>query len=122
MVIRKGSVYWVDISPGKGSAPLGMRPGLVIQNDALNDSRISTVIMAAITSTPKFGDLPGNVVLNKGEANLPRTCVVNLTQTKSVDKRRIKEKIGTLPKKRLQEIDTGLKLVLSLEILGVGPS
>lgn len=118
MVIRKGSVYWVDFSPGKGSEPLGMRPGLVIQSDALSDSKISTVIMLAITSTLKFGELPGNVVLNKSEANLPRKCVVNVTQIKSVDKRSIKEKIGTLSKKRLQEIDNGLKLVLSLGTLG----
>jgi mRNA interferase MazF len=114
MVIRKGSVYWVDFSPGKGSEPLGTRPGLVIQSDVLNDSKISTVIMLAITSTLKFGELPGNVVLNKGEANLPRKCVVNVTQIKSVDKRSIKEKIGTLSKKRLQEIDNGLKLVMNL--------
>ena len=114
MVIRKGSVYWVDFSPGKGSEPLGTRPGLVIQSDVLNDSKISTVIMLAITSTLKFGELPGNVVLNKGEANLSRKCVVNVTQIKSVDKRSIKEKTGTLSKKRLQEIDNGLKLVMSL--------
>ena len=114
MVIRKGSVYWVDFSPDKGSEPLGTRPGLVIQSDVLNDSKISTVIMLAITSTLNFGELPGNVVLNKGEANLPRKCVVNVTQIKSVDKRSIKEKIGTLSKKRLQEIDNGLKLVMSL--------
>ena len=114
MVIRKGTVYWVDFSPGKGSEPLGMRPGLVVQSDVLNDSKISTVIMLAITSTLKFGELPGNVVLRKGEANLPRKCVVNATQIKSVDKRSIKEKIGTLPKNRMEAIEQGLKLVLSL--------
>ena len=114
MVIRQGSIYWVDFSPGKGSEPLGKRPGLVIQSDVLNDSKISTVIMLAITSTLKFGELPGNVVLKKGEANLPRRCVVNVTQIKSVDKRSIKEKIGTLPRERLKEIQNGLKLVLSL--------
>ena len=114
MVIRKESVYWVYFSPGKRSEPLGRRPGLVIQSDVLNDSKISTVIMVAVTSTLKFGELPGNVVLNKGEANLLRKCVVNVTQIKSVDKRSIKEKIGTLPKKRLQEIEIGLKLVMSL--------
>ena len=91
-----------------------MWPGLVVQSDTLNDSNISTVIMLAITSTLKFGELPGNVVLKKGEANLPRKCVVNVTQIKSVDKRSIKEKIGTLSKRRLEEIDNGLKLVLNL--------
>jgi len=80
----------------------------------LNDSRISTVIMLAITSTLKFGELPGNVVLNKGEANLPRKCVVNVTQIKSVDRRSLKEKIGTLSKKRVDEVESGLKLALGL--------
>ncbi len=102
MVIRKGSIYWVNFSPGKGSEPIGRRPGLVIQNDILNDSNLNTVIMLAITSTMKFGELSGNIVLKKGEANLPKKCVVNVTQIKSVDKKSIKEKIGTLPKKKIR--------------------
>jgi mRNA interferase MazF len=114
MVIRKGSIYWVNFSPGKGSEPIARRPGLVIQNDILNDSNLNTVIMLAITSTMKFGELSGNIVLKKGEANLPKKCVVNVTQIKSVDKKSIKEKIGTLPKKRLDEVHEGLKLVMNL--------
>jgi mRNA interferase MazF len=114
MVIRKGSIYWVDFSPGKGSEPTGRRPGLVIQNDILNDSNLNTVIMLAITSTMKFGELPGNVVLRKSEANIPKKCVINVTQIKSVDKQSIKEKIGTLSKKRMDEIHEGLKLVMNL--------
>ncbi len=114
MVIRKGSIYWVDFSPGKGSEPIGRRPGLVVQNDILNDSNLNTVIMLAITSTMKFGELPGNVVLKKGEANVPKKCVINVTQIKSVDKKSIKEKIGTLPKKRIDEVHEGLKLVMNL--------
>ena len=114
MVIRKGSIYWVDFSPGKGSEPIGRRPGLVFQNDILNDSNLNTVIMLAITSTMKFGELPGNIVLKKGEANVPKKCVINVTQIKSVDKKSIKEKIGTLPKKRIDEVHEGLKLVMNL--------
>ena len=114
MVIRKGSIYWVDFSPGKGSEPIGRRPGLVIQNDILNDSNLNTVIMLAITSTMKFGELPGNVVLKKGEANVPKKCVINVTQIESVDKKSIKEKIGTLTKKRVDEVNKGLKLVMNL--------
>ena len=114
MVIRKGSVYWVDFSPSKGSEPAGRRPGLVIQSDVLNDSKLNTVIMLAITSTMKFGDLPGNVVLRKGEANLPKKCVVNVTQIKSVDKKSLKEKIGSLSKKRMTEIYQGIKLVMNI--------
>ena len=114
MVIRKGSIYWVDFSPGKGSGPMGRRPGLVVQSDILNDSNLNTVVMLAITSTMKFGELPGNVIIGKGEANLPKKCVINITQIKSVDKTSIKEKIGTLSKKRMDEVHEGLKLVMTI--------
>ena len=99
MVIRNASVYWVDFSPGKGSEPAGRRPGLVIQSDILNDSKLNTVIILAITSTMRFGDLPGNVILRKGEANLPKKCVVNVTQIKSVDKKVLKKISEAFPKK-----------------------
>lgn len=112
MVIRKGSIYWIDFSPGKGSEPKGRRPGLVVQEDALNDSNLNTVIVLAITSTMKYGELPGNVILKKGEADLPKECVVNATQIKSVDKKSLKEKIGTLSDKRLAEVYEGMKLVM----------
>jgi len=114
MVIRNGSIYWVDFSPGKGSEPMGKRPGLVIQNDILNDSKLSTVVMLVITSTLKFGELPGNVILRKGEANMPRKCVVNVTQVKSVDKKSLREKIGTLSKLRMTEVYDGIKLVMNI--------
>lgn len=83
MVIRKGSVYWVDFSPAKGSEPMRKRPGLVLQNDLLNDSKLNTDIVAAITSTLKFSELPGNEALHKGEANLPKRSVINMTQIKT---------------------------------------
>ena len=114
MVIRKGSIYWVDFSPGKGSEPLGKRPGLVIQNDLLNDSKLNTVVVIAITSTLKFGELPGNATLRKGEANLPKKSVINLTQIKTVDKNSLKEKIGTISKDKMDEVYKGLKLIMDI--------
>ena len=59
MVIRNGSIYWVDFSPGKGSEPMGRRPGLVVQNDILNDSMLNTVVMIAITTTLKLSPRVG---------------------------------------------------------------
>lgn len=114
MVIRKGSIHWVDFSPGKGSEPMGQRPGLVIQNNAINDSKINTVIMVAITSTLKFGELPGNVTLRKGEANMPKRCVINISQIKSVDKKSIKDNIGTLSKNKMAAVEEGIRLILDL--------
>ncbi len=114
MVIKKGSIYWVDFSPGKGSEPKGRRPGLVIQNNILNESKLNTVLMVAITSTMKFGELPGHIVLRKGEANLPKKCVINVTQIKSVDKRSLKEKIGSLSQKRMDQVYEGVRLVMDI--------
>lgn len=79
-----------------------------------NPERVSnTVIVVAITSTLKFGELPGNVVLRKGEANLPKKSVINVTQLKTVDKFSLTEKIGSLTKKdgsslRRDETDYGM--------------
>ena len=114
MVIKKGSIYWVDFSPGKGSEPKGRRPGLVIQNNILNESKLNTVLMVAITSTMKFGELPGNIVLRKGEANLPKKCVINVTQIKSVDKKSLKERIGSLSQKRMNQVYDGVRLVMGI--------
>ena len=114
MVIRRADIYWVDFSPGKGSEPLGRRPGLVIQCDALNDSKLNTVVMLAITSNLKFSELPGNVPLAKGEANMPKRCVINVTQLKSVDKSSLVEKIGSLPHKKMEQVVAGLKLVMDI--------
>ena len=114
MVIRKGSIYWVDFSPGKGSEPMGRRPGLVVQNDLLNDSKLNTVIVVAIISTLKFGEHSGNIILQKGEANLPKRSVVNLTQIKTVDKHSLKEKIGSLTQKRLADVYEGMKLIMDI--------
>ena len=116
MVIRYGSIYWVHFSPGTGAEPKGRRPGHVIQNNIVNASKLNTVIMLAITSTMKFGELPGNVVLNKGEANMPKQCVINVTQIKSVAKSSLKEMIGSLNKNKMLEVNAGLNLVLDLEM------
>ena len=115
MVIQRGDIYWVNFSPGKGSEPKGRRPGLVIQSDALNESKLNTVVMLAITSNLRFGELPGNVTLRKGEANMPKKCVINVTQIKSVDKMSLGEKIGTLSEQKIEEVLKGIKLVVDME-------
>ena len=90
---------------------MGRRPGLVVQNNLLNESKLNTVIVIAITSTMKFGDLPGNVTLNKGEANLPKKSVVNISQIFTVNKSELSEKIGTLSRDRIHSILQGIKLL-----------
>ena len=115
MVIRKGSIYWANFSSGKGSGPLGRRPGLVLQADSINDSLINTVLIAAIISTLKFGELPGNVILRKGESNIPKKSVVNVTQIKAIDKNVVGELIGALTVERMKEVYAGINLVMGME-------
>ena len=119
MVIRQGEVYWVSFS-GRGSEPWGRRPALVLQHDRFNHSRLNTVVVVAITSTLRYATLPGNVRLRKGEANLPKPCVVNVTQIQTIDRTYLREKIGTLPQHVLWQVWEGMRLVL--EVNGEGRS
>jgi mRNA interferase MazF len=71
--------------------------------------------MLAITSNLKFGELPGNVLLRKGEANMPKKSVINVTQIKSVDRASIQSHIGSLSSRRMEEVDAGIKLILDFD-------
>ena len=112
MVILQGDVFWFDPGTPHGSAPGFQRPHVVVQNDVFNASRIQTTVLCAITSNLGRAKAPGNVLLQKGEANLPRPSVVNVSHIVTVDKSLLMEKIGTLSRLRVREIDAGLRAVL----------
>lgn len=88
-----------------------MRPYVVIQNDVLNSSRIQTVIVCALTTNLRRASAIGNVLLEKGEAQLPEQSVVNVSQVFTVDKTLLTDKIGKLSQQRLKQIIDGLRLV-----------
>jgi len=111
MVIRQGDVFWVDLGEPRGSAPGYRHPHVVIQNNLFNRSRINTVVVCAITSNLKRASAPGNVLLRKGEANLPKRSVVNVSQIFTVDKADLVEKIGTLSPERVRQILDGVRLL-----------
>lgn len=112
MVIAQGDVFWLDTGAPRGSGPGFRRPYAVVQNDVFNASRIQTTILCAVTSNLARAKAPGNLLLRKGEANLPRPSVVNVSQVVTVDKSDLREKIGTLSLQRVREIVSGLRLVL----------
>lgn len=114
-VIKKGSIYWVNITGGSSSGKQEYRPYLVIQNDVLNESRINTTVVVAITSIPAFGKLPGNVIIEEGVANMPWEGVVNVSQVVSIEKSKIEEEVGTLPEPLMNRVRDGLKLIMELE-------
>jgi mRNA interferase MazF len=96
VTIRQGDVYWVDLGELKGSGPGFRHPHVVVQNNVFNGSRIGTVVVCALTSNMKRAAAPGNVLLEKGEANLKKDRVVNVTQLVTVDKADLIEQIGDL--------------------------
>jgi mRNA interferase MazF len=111
MVINQGDIFWVDLNEPSGSEPGYRHPHVVIQNNLFNRSRINTVVVCALTSNLKRAKAPGNVLLNKGEANLPKKSVVNISQIFTVNKSDLSEKIGTLPRERFNQVLEGIKLL-----------
>jgi mRNA interferase MazF len=112
VVIRQGDVFWVDLGTPSGSGPGFLHPYVVIQNDVYNRSRLNTVVVCGLTSNLKRAESPGNVLLDEGEANLPKRSVINVSQVYTVDKDDLIEKIGTLSFERIQQILDGIYLLL----------
>lgn len=111
MVIDQGDVFWIEFHEPEGSEPGYRHPHVVIQNNLFNRSRINTVVVCTLTSNLKRANAPGNVALNKGEANLPKKSVVNISQLFTVNKSDLSEKIGTLSKDRISHILQGIRLL-----------
>ena len=111
MVINQGDIFWVDLGSPSGSEPGFRHPHVVIQNNIFNRSRINTVVVCALTSSLKRARAPGNVLLNKGEGNLPKKSVINISQIFTVNKGDLVEKIGSLSRERIHQILEGIKLL-----------
>lgn len=117
MVINQGDIFWVALGDPSGSAPGYLHPHVVVQNNIFNHSRINTTVVCALTSNLKRAEAPGNVLLPKGEANLPKRSVVNISQIVTVDKNDLVEKIGTLSRQRIEDVLEGVHLLIdSLEV------
>ena len=108
-MISRGDVFWVEPDESRGSVPGVRHPHVVVQEDVFNRSRISTVIVCALTSNLHRATEPGNVLLDPGEANLTRQSVVVVSQVSSISKDRLGELIGTLSDARVEQILAGLR-------------
>ncbi len=110
-MIRQGEVYWINLDDPAGSDPGYRHPHVVIQNNLFNRSRIQTIVVCALTSNLKRAQAPGNVMLEKGEAQLSKQNVVNVSQIFTVDKQQLVVKIGALSEVRIRQILDGLQLL-----------
>ncbi len=113
MEINRGDIFYADLSPVVGSEQGGVRPVLVVQNDVGNKYS-PTVIIAAITSQLSKAKLPTHIELNHNKFNLPKDSVVLLEQIRTLDKRRLKEKLCSIDVLTMQRIDVALLVSLGI--------
>lgn len=113
MNIRRGDIYYADLSPVVGSEQGGIRPVLIVQNNVGN--RFSpTVIAAAITSQQSKANLPTHIPLHAGSSGLAKDSVVLLEQVRTIDKKRLKEKMGTVDENSMNEINNAISISFGL--------
>ena len=109
--IRQGQIYWLDFGSAAGSAPADRHPCVVVQNDVFNRSAIATTVVCLITSNLSRANAPGNVLLRKGEANLRKASVVNVSQILIVDKSELVECIGKVSVAAAVAVRDGLHML-----------
>ena len=109
--IKRGEIYYADLSPVVGSEQGGVRPVLVVQNDVGNKYS-PTVIVSAITSQLGKAKLPTHIELPAEEYNLPKNSVALLEQIRTLDKRRLQQKVTTLSPSKMREINKALLISL----------
>lgn len=111
MTVKRGELYYADLSPVVGSEQGGIRPVLVVQNDVGNKYS-PTVIAAAVTSKINKAKLPTHIELPLGEYGLAKESVILLEQIRTLDKRRLKERIGSLPDMTMAKVDKAILISL----------
>lgn len=112
--MRRGEVWWASLPEPTGSRPGFRRPVLVVQSNSFNQSRISTVVVAVVTSNVALAEAPGNIHLAKSEAGLPRASVVNVSQLLTIDRALLTLRVKALSGQTMARVDEGLRLVMGL--------
>src|SRR5690554_1420103 len=113
MIVKRGDIYYADLSPVIGSEQGGVRPILVVQNDVGNKYS-PTIIIAAITSQINKARLLTHVQITAQDFGLPKDSVVLLEQIRTIDKKRLREKIGKFDEDMMRKVDQALKISVGL--------
>lgn len=113
MTVKRGDIYYADLSPVVGSEQGGIRPVLIVQND-IGNKYSPTVIAAAITSQKEKAKLPTHIQLDSEHCGLSRDSVVLLEQIRTIDKKRLKERMGALDRRSMRLIDQALFISFGL--------
>lgn len=113
MIIKRGDILYADLSPVIGSEQGGVRPVLVVQND-IGNKYSPTVIVSAITSQINKAKLPTHVEINGTEYGLNKDSVILLEQIRTIDKKRLREKIGHFDQEMMEKVNEALQISLGL--------
>lgn len=116
MLVRRGDLYFANLNPVIGSEQGGLRPVLVLQND-IGNTYSPTTIIAAITSQIKRAKLPTHVEIKKSRTRLERDSVILCEQLRTIDKKRLSEKIGQLDEEIMVKVDKALEISLGLRAI-----
>jgi len=114
LMVKRGDIFYADLSPVIGSEQGGIRPVLIVQNDVGNKYS-PTVIIAAITSQINKAKMPTHIELSNNEYGLSKDSVILAEQVRTIDKKRLKEKIGHLDEALMTQIDTALKISFGID-------
>ena len=112
--MRRGEIWWADLSEPYGSEPGYRRPVLIVQSDNYNRSRIGTVVVLVMTSNLKLAAAPGNVTVTRRSTGLTRKSIINVSQIVTLDKRRLTDRVGWVSDTVLRQVEAGIRLVLGL--------
>ncbi len=115
MFVKRGEIYYADLSPVIGSEQGGIRPVLIVQNDVGNKYS-PTVIAAAITSQKYKAKLPTHIELNAESCGLAKNSVVLLEQVRTIDKKRLKEKMGELTPEAMNNVNSAISISFGLNL------
>ena len=112
MVISQGEIWWADLPVPGGSGPGFRRPVIVVQGDAVNRSRIATIVCVPLTSNLRWAHAPGNVLLAARTTGLSKDSVANASQILTIDKDLLTEQVGKLPRGKVELILAGIDVIL----------
>jgi mRNA interferase MazF len=112
MVVAEGEVWWADLGSPTGPEPGFRRPVVIVQGDALNRSRLATVVYVPLTSNLRWADAPGNTVLTARVTGLPKDSVANALQVVTLDKTVLSERVGRVPRAKLELTLAGIDVIL----------
>ena len=114
-MIKQGDIYWVPVIDNYGNKSSIIHPQVVLQDTAINNSRISTIVVCGISTNMKKAHEPGNILLHPGESNLPKQSIIVVSEISIAQKVDFTKYIGTISEERMTQLFSGMKFIQSFQ-------